>query len=170
MCLRIFTRFKGVSSRETHLWEHFGRADKFALITCLKKFNVSGTFLMWAVAFQDMLDFTNRIGDSESHNLGLWIAESKPPRQELGVSIPNFHGKSKCMQLLALATRTRVQALWKWSSTLLPHSPGRFPFCLCFWALASGRVLTTWCKSEENISRLLRRTHRNLSENPCKMS
>ena len=45
MCLRICTGFKRVSFRETHLWEHFGRTDKTALITCLKKLNVSGAFL-----------------------------------------------------------------------------------------------------------------------------
>ena len=37
MCLRICTGFKGVSFREAHLWEHFGRTDQIALITCLKK-------------------------------------------------------------------------------------------------------------------------------------
>ena len=45
MLLRICTGFKGVSFRETHLWEQFGRPDKIALITCLKKLNVSGAFL-----------------------------------------------------------------------------------------------------------------------------
>ena len=45
VCLRICTCFKGVSFRETHLWEHFGRTDKIALITCLKNLNVSGAFL-----------------------------------------------------------------------------------------------------------------------------
>ena len=45
VCLRICTGFKEVSFRETHLWEHFGQADKIALITCLKKLNVSGSFL-----------------------------------------------------------------------------------------------------------------------------
>ena len=45
MCLRIYTGFKGVSFRESHLWEHFGRRDKIALITCLKKLNVSGASL-----------------------------------------------------------------------------------------------------------------------------
>ena len=40
--------FKGVSFRETHLREHFGRTDKNALITCLKKLNVSGAFLNYA--------------------------------------------------------------------------------------------------------------------------
>ena len=43
--LRIYTGFKGVSFRETHLREHFGRTDKIALITCLKKLNVSAAFL-----------------------------------------------------------------------------------------------------------------------------
>ena len=45
MCLRICTGFKEVSLRETHLWEHFGRADQIALITCLKNLNVSAAFL-----------------------------------------------------------------------------------------------------------------------------
>ena len=45
MCLRICTGFKEVCFRETHLREHFGRTDKVALITCLKKLNVSGAFL-----------------------------------------------------------------------------------------------------------------------------
>ena len=51
MCLRICTGFKGVSFRETHLWEHFGRTDKIALITCLKNLNVSGASLTneWGV-------------------------------------------------------------------------------------------------------------------------
>ena len=44
-CCRICTGFKGDSFRETHLWEHFGRTDTIALITCLKKLNVSGTSL-----------------------------------------------------------------------------------------------------------------------------
>ena len=39
------TGFKADSFRETHLWEHFGRTDKIALITCLKNWNVSGTSL-----------------------------------------------------------------------------------------------------------------------------
>ena len=43
-CLRISTRFRGVSLRETHLWEDFGRADKIALITCLKNLNISSAF------------------------------------------------------------------------------------------------------------------------------
>ena len=46
MCLRICTGFKEVSFRETHLWEHFGRTDQIALITCLKKLNVSGASLI----------------------------------------------------------------------------------------------------------------------------
>ena len=47
-CVRIFTYFKGVSFQETHLWEHFqiGRADKIALMTCLKHLNVSGAFVI----------------------------------------------------------------------------------------------------------------------------
>ena len=45
VCWRICTGFKGVSFRETHLWEHFGRTDQIALITCLKKLNVSGASL-----------------------------------------------------------------------------------------------------------------------------
>ena len=45
MLLRICTGFKGVSFRETHLWEHFGRTDQIALITCLKKLNVSAASL-----------------------------------------------------------------------------------------------------------------------------
>ena len=45
-CVRLSTRFKGVSLRETHLWEHFGWADKIALITCLKNLNVSSAFLI----------------------------------------------------------------------------------------------------------------------------
>ena len=44
-CLRISTGFKGDSLRETHLWEHFGRTDKIALIPCLKSFNVSSASL-----------------------------------------------------------------------------------------------------------------------------
>ena len=39
------TGFKGVSFRETHLWEHFGRTDQIALVTCLKKLNVSAASL-----------------------------------------------------------------------------------------------------------------------------
>ena len=46
VCLRICTGFKRISFRETHLWEHFGRTDKIALITCLKKLNVSDAFLI----------------------------------------------------------------------------------------------------------------------------
>ena len=46
MCVRISTGFKEVSFRETHLREHFGRTDQIALITCLKKLNVSGAFLI----------------------------------------------------------------------------------------------------------------------------
>ena len=38
-------KFKGNAFRETHLWGHFGWTDKFALIMCLKKLNVSGAFL-----------------------------------------------------------------------------------------------------------------------------
>ena len=34
-CWRISTGFKGDSFRGTHLWEHFGRTDKAALIMCL---------------------------------------------------------------------------------------------------------------------------------------
>ena len=45
VCLGICTGFKGVSFRETHLREHFGRTNKIALITCLKKLNVSSAFL-----------------------------------------------------------------------------------------------------------------------------
>ena len=45
VCSRICTGFTGVSFRETHLWEHFGRTDKIALIMCLKKLNVSGASL-----------------------------------------------------------------------------------------------------------------------------
>ena len=48
MCLRVFTGFKGVSFRETHLWEHFGRTDQIALIACLKKLNVSSASLTQA--------------------------------------------------------------------------------------------------------------------------
>ena len=43
--LGICTGFKWVSFRETHLWEHFGRTDQIAPITCLKKLNVSGASL-----------------------------------------------------------------------------------------------------------------------------
>ena len=39
-CVGISTGFTEVSFREMHLWEHFGRTDKIALITCLKKLNV----------------------------------------------------------------------------------------------------------------------------------
>ena len=46
--LRICTGFKGGSFRETHLQEQFGRPDKIALITCLKKLNVSGAFLIFS--------------------------------------------------------------------------------------------------------------------------
>ena len=46
MCLGNCTGFKGVSFRETHLWEHFGQTDQIALITCLKKLNVSGASLI----------------------------------------------------------------------------------------------------------------------------
>ena len=45
VCLRICTGFERVSFREAHLWEHFGRTDKIALITRLKKLNVSGASL-----------------------------------------------------------------------------------------------------------------------------
>ena len=45
VCLRICTGFKGVSFRETYLWEHFGRTDQIALIACLKKLNVSAASL-----------------------------------------------------------------------------------------------------------------------------
>ena len=38
--LKICTGLKWVSFRETHRWEHFGRADRIALITCLKKLDV----------------------------------------------------------------------------------------------------------------------------------
>ena len=48
MCLRICAGFKGVSSRETRLWEHFGQTDKIALITCLKFLNVPGASLISA--------------------------------------------------------------------------------------------------------------------------
>ena len=44
MCLRIYAGFTGDSFRETHLWEHFGRTDRIALITCLEQSNVSGAF------------------------------------------------------------------------------------------------------------------------------
>ena len=37
--------FSEVSFRKTHLREHFGRTNKFALITRLKHLNVSGAFL-----------------------------------------------------------------------------------------------------------------------------
>ena len=47
VCLRICTGFKEVSFRETHLREHFGRTDQIALITYLKKLNVSGACLNW---------------------------------------------------------------------------------------------------------------------------
>ena len=43
--MRISTGLKGNSFRETRLCEHFGRADKVALTTCLKHFNVSDAFL-----------------------------------------------------------------------------------------------------------------------------
>ena len=36
-CLGTSTGFEGDSFRETHLWEHFGRTDNIALMTCLKK-------------------------------------------------------------------------------------------------------------------------------------
>ena len=39
------TFWRGFSFRETHLREHLGRADKIALITCLKNLSVSGAFL-----------------------------------------------------------------------------------------------------------------------------
>ena len=44
--------FKGVSFRETHLSEHFGRTDQIALITCLKKLNVSGALFKNLAALQ----------------------------------------------------------------------------------------------------------------------
>ena len=46
MCFRICTGFKGVSFREAHLWEHIGRTDQIALITCLKKLDVSSASLI----------------------------------------------------------------------------------------------------------------------------
>ena len=50
-CLRIWTDLKGVSFREAHLWEHFGRTDKIALVTCLKRSNVPGAFLSFVREF-----------------------------------------------------------------------------------------------------------------------
>ena len=48
--LRISAGFTGDSFREKHLWEHFGRTDKIALITCLKKLGVFSPHLPCEIA------------------------------------------------------------------------------------------------------------------------
>ena len=59
--LRIGTGFLEDSFRETHLWEHFGRTGKIALVTCLKHLNVSGAFLIRVRALSTL------IGNGKAH-------------------------------------------------------------------------------------------------------
>ena len=81
--LRISTGFTGHSFR--HLWEHFGRTDEIALITCLKNLNVSGPILSGA--------FLSTSRNHENHgNHEMKILKttpwSKPPRFGTPTSAP----------------------------------------------------------------------------------
>ena len=94
VCLRICTGYIGDFFRETHLWEQFGQTGKIALITCLKKIDVSGAFL------KNMCDvvggFTWNCGCAPQPTRDLSGPTARPPllryRVSLYLSHPCFSG------------------------------------------------------------------------------
>ena len=115
VCWRICTGFKGVSLRETHLWEHFGRRDQIALITCLKKSNVSDASLN-----------VNKIVTGLSRDfLGDFACVFFPPQKEwpkkktLGTHpVPGQSRKFVYVYVFFLSLKSRACHVWRKKASL----------------------------------------------------
>ena len=104
-CLRICTGFKEVFFRETHLWEQSSRTDKIALITCLKRFNISDACLMiviWSGSGNG--DFQINLENSLSGNLS--VPKNRNRRKIAAFSNPKVLNRRVCR-------RNRRKIAWK---------------------------------------------------------
>ena len=107
-CLRICTGLKGVSFREMHLWEHIGRTDKIALITCLKTFNVSDASLSFHAQLEVQKPFFRNRGRSRTNT---FLANLY--RKTESKLFPEAASEAKTRTARTRPNRDRAEPVWK---------------------------------------------------------